>query len=227
MNETSLPSLPKGIRALRGDQGELVFDLPAGEDKFMIFFFLLFGLPFTGIGFFLCLQKQQWMGLLPIAVGLSIEYAALYFLLARIELRMGADELQWTRVFLRRWKTHVMPREDIAKVGSRVAIRTNGRPTAWSVTLMRKDGLDREILQALKAEREPGGDSADSVAGTAAENKTQRYQTLKQKMRMHKFTRALPGHYKEQKVVWLRDLIARWAGSDCETELDRTYDSSD
>jgi hypothetical protein len=132
--------IPKGVRVLRDRDGHVVLDLPTTQDPFLKVFLVLFGMPFAAIGASLVFGKGEWVGLMPLAIGGAVIWGGLYFMLGRVELRLGADTLAYTRLFFRRWKTREVAKGEIVGVDTSVAVRTNGRPSSWSVTMKVKAG---------------------------------------------------------------------------------------
>lgn len=126
------PSIPAGIRVRKDPEGNILLDLPASQEKFLRFFLLLFSLPFLGAGIGL-LASGESPGLIPLVIGIGAAWFGAWHAFGRVEIRLGALELEWTRNFLRRWKTHMVARESIAGIRTQAWVRTNGRPTSWAI----------------------------------------------------------------------------------------------
>lgn len=128
-------SLPKGVHVLRDRDGHVVLDLPVTQDPLLKFILVVFGMPFVLIGLTLFFDKGEMVGLIPLTIGSLVIWGGLYFFMGRIELRLGADSLAYTRLFFRRWKTRVVSKAEIEAVETQVAVRTNKKPTSWYLTL--------------------------------------------------------------------------------------------
>lgn len=128
-------SIPKGVRVLRDRDGHVVLDLPVTQDPLLKFILVVFGMPFALIGLTLLIDKGEAGGLFPLIIGSLVIWGGLYFMMGRVELRLGADSLAYTRLFFRRWKTQVIPKNTIVAVETTVMVKTNSQPSSWSVLL--------------------------------------------------------------------------------------------
>lgn len=126
---------PVGARIRREEDGSLVLDIPVSRDRFLNWFLPLFSIPFTGAGLVLLLFKSDQVGFIPLSIGLLTGWFGMYMAIGRLEIRLAADNMEWTRVFLKRWSTQSLEREGIGSVGTQVGVRTNGRPTSWRLAL--------------------------------------------------------------------------------------------
>lgn len=154
-------SIPKGVRVLRDRDGHVVLDLPATQDPLLKFVLVVFGMPFALIGLTLLIDKGEAGGLFPLIIGSLVICGGLYFMMGRVELRLGADSLAYTRLFFRRWKTQVIPKNTIVAVETVVAVTTNKKPTSWSVCL--KIRPEAEIK--ARAEQEAADEKSVSLPG--------------------------------------------------------------
>lgn len=132
---TGAAGIPAGARIRREDDGTLVLDLPVSRDRFLRWFLPLFSLPFTGAGLALAFGKGDAAGWIPLSIGLAVGWFGLYLAIGRLEIRLGETHLEWTRIYLKRWRTRSIPRESIASITTRAGVRTNGRPTSWILLL--------------------------------------------------------------------------------------------
>lgn len=123
--------LPPGMLLKREDDGDLVLNFPISRDRSLRLFLPLFGLVFIGTGILVLFRDHGSVGFVPWGIGLLLTGFGAYLALGRLELRLGTDRLEWTRLFLGRWKTHALDRGQIASLGTQVGVRTNGRPTSW------------------------------------------------------------------------------------------------
>ena len=126
---------PAGARIRREEDGTLVLDIPVSRDRFLNWFLPLFSIPFTGAGLVLLVGKGDMVGSIPMGIGLLTGWFGMYMAIGRLEIRLEADRMEWTRVFLKRWSTQSLERAGIGSVGTLVGVRTNGRPTSWRLNL--------------------------------------------------------------------------------------------
>jgi hypothetical protein len=124
-------AIPDGVQLGREEDGPLVLELPISRERFVNVFLPFFGLAFIGAGIMVFIKDGDAVGFVPLGIGLVIGGFGWYLARGRLEIRLGADRLEWTRLFLRRWKTHVVERGQIASLGTQAGVRTNGRPTSW------------------------------------------------------------------------------------------------
>lgn len=126
---------PEGARIRRGEDGSLILDLAISRDKFLNAFLPFFGLVFIGAGMLLLLRKQDDAGYIPLSIGLLVAWFGGYMAMGRLEIRLGADSLEWTRIFLKRWSTRSLERAGFRSIGTQAGVRTNGKPTSWRIEL--------------------------------------------------------------------------------------------
>lgn len=129
-NDTG-PAAPEDFQLRREDDGSLVLDIPIARDRFLRIFLPCFGLAFIATGMLIIARDRDVVGLIPLGIGLLAGGFGAYLARGRLEIRLGADRLEWTRIFLRRWKTHIVERCQIVSLGTQAGVRTNGRPTSW------------------------------------------------------------------------------------------------
>jgi hypothetical protein len=127
--------VPEGARIRREEDGTLILDLPVSRDRFLNIFLPLFSLPFAGAGLVLLLSKGDQVGFIPLGIGCLTGWFGLYMAIGRLEIRLGPERLEWTRVYLKRWSTNSQDRGSILSVRTLVGVRTNGRPTSWRLAL--------------------------------------------------------------------------------------------
>jgi hypothetical protein len=151
-------SIPKGVRVFRDRDGHVVLDLPVTQDPLLKFLLVVFGMPFTLIGLTLLIDKGEVAGLIPFAIGSLVIWGGIYFMMGRVELRLGADSLSYTRLAFRRWKTHIVPKASIVAVEVTVSITTNSQPSSWSLRLKVRPetGRPEEDAADLKSVSLPG-----------------------------------------------------------------------
>jgi hypothetical protein len=143
MSEASpdLPNMPPGIRASQEADGTLLFSLPVCQDRFLKIFLPLFGLPFFSMGLFTLVSEEKSAGWIMVVVGSLFLWFGGYMALGRIELRLGTVSLVWTRIYLKRWSPHALERAVVESIHTEVAVRSNGRPSAWRLSVKRTDGV--------------------------------------------------------------------------------------
>lgn len=187
-------SIPEGFRLRREDDGSLVLDLPIARDRFLRIFLPFFGLAFVAAGILIISKDRDAVGLIPLGIGLLVGGFGAYLARGRLEIRLGADRLEWTRIFLRRWKTHFVERGQIVSLGTQAGIRTNGRPTSWRLHYM-----------------QPVVPPVTGVPGTPVRTVSE-----------WKRRRLLPGFHAEPSILWLGDLLGKWAQAPFDRTLDRS-----
>lgn len=186
--------IPERVLVTRESDGSLVLNLPIARDRFLGLFLPLFGLAFIGAGFIILSREGDVVGLVPVGIGLLVGGFGWYLARGRLEIRLGADRLEWTRLFLRRWKTHFVERRQIASLGTQAGVRTNGRPTSWR--------LHYVLPETPFANDAP----AERVARVAEWRRR----------------RLLPGFHPEVCILWLGDLLGKWAQVPFDKRLDRS-----
>lgn len=197
------PAIPEGFRLRREDDGSLVLDLPIARDRFLRTFLPLFGLAFISAGILIISKDRDAVGLIPLGIGMLVGGFGAYLARGRLEIRLGADRLEWTRIFLRRWKTHLVERGQIASLGTQAGVRTNGRPTSWRLHYVSPEAA----LAKEKPDKRDAGNSR--IAGVARVAEWRR-------------RRLLPGFHAEASILWLGDLLGKWAQAPFDKTLDRS-----
>jgi hypothetical protein len=149
------------------------------------------------------MMKGEFSAFVLLSIGLVTLWFALYLLIGKLECILGPDKAEWTRLFLKRWSTQSLSRDGILSIGTSVRIRTNGRPTSWSVHFTTRD---KKPLPAWMQERFP-------ITNPAFHDRSRQ--------------KALPGSWNESTVFWLGTLLQRWSGKPFDTGLDRTVENSE
>lgn len=149
-------AMPEGLSLMREEDGSLVLNFPIACDRFLRFFLPLFGLAFVATGILIFSKDRAAVGFVPLGIGLLTGWFGLYLALGRLEIRLSADRLEWTRHFLRRWKTHVVERGQIASLGTLAGVRTNGRPTSWRLHYMLAEGRSAPATEWRRRRLLPG-----------------------------------------------------------------------
>jgi hypothetical protein len=161
VNETS--PVPDGMRLGREEDGALVLNFPIARDRFLSLFLPLFGLAFVVVGIMVLRKDGDGVGGIPLGIGLLLSGFGAYLARGRLELRLGADRLEWTRLFLRRWKTHTLERSAIASLGTQVGVRTNGQPTSWRLHFVLAEAAGEAAGKRPRRQLLPGFHSETAV----------------------------------------------------------------
>lgn len=144
---------PVWARIRREEDGSLVLDLPVSRDRFLNWFLPLFSVPFLGAGLVLLFGKGDQVGFVLLGIGLLTGWFGSYMAIGRLEIRLAAENMEWTRVFLKRWSTQSLERDGIGSVGTLVGVRTNGRPTSWRLALNPgTKGVGQRLLPGFHSE---------------------------------------------------------------------------
>lgn|GEM_PF-6720272 len=141
-----IPALPEGTNLRRLPDGTVVLELPVSQDQLLPILLGFIGMIFLGVSVVLVAWQSQLVGIIPGIFGALFLFFAAYFALGKLEIRCSESRLVWSRIFLRRWKSEELPKSRIGGMDSLVTVRTNGRPTGWTL----KFQLLKEESQAIQ-----------------------------------------------------------------------------